>query len=398
MDLTDERLIAPVSDAELSRRWAAARTVMERLDLDALVLQNSNDWLGGYVRWFTGIPANNAYPRTIVFPREGGMTIVEQGSFGGRLRPESGDPAYRGVGEILSTPSYASVGFTMHYDAELALDTLRRCRARRVGWVAPASAYFSFGKALEEGGDGIQFVDATDEIDAIKAVKSAEEWLLIERTAHLQDEVIAAVRKFIRPGLHDFEVAAYAQYVAQTLGAEQGIFISSSSPSTKAAVFRPRHMQGRKIESGDVFALLVETNGPGGYYTEIARTFVLGHQSPALKKAVEDAIAAQGYTLEQLRPGIPAAAILERHNAYMRARGLPEESRLYAHGQGYDMVERPLIRQDETMTIEQDMNIVVHPGYVTEEANALVCDNYRIGADGPGESLHRTPKEVLEIA
>jgi len=35
----------------------------------------------------------------------------------------------------------------------------------------------------------------------------------------------------------------------------------------------------------------------------------------------------------------------------MRSRGLPAELRLYAHGQGYDLVERPLIRADETMNL-----------------------------------------------
>ena len=50
----------------------------------------------------------------------------------------------------------------------------------------------------------------------------------------------------------------------------------------------------------------------------------------------------------------------------MRGRGLPPELRLYAHGQGYDMVERPLIRDDETMPLEAGMCLAVHPGYETE--------------------------------
>ena len=81
----------------------------------------------------------------------------------------------------------------------------------------------------------------------------------------------------------------------------------------------------------------------------------------------------------------------------MRGRGLPEEQRLNAHGQGYDMVERPLIRDDETMPIAAGMSIVVHPGIMTPQMFAVVCDNYLIGADGPGESLHRTPQEIIEI-
>ena len=53
----DERLLNPISTAELERRWAAARKAMAERKIDALVMQNNNDWLGGYVRWFTDTPS-----------------------------------------------------------------------------------------------------------------------------------------------------------------------------------------------------------------------------------------------------------------------------------------------------------------------------------------------------
>jgi Xaa-Pro aminopeptidase len=81
----------------------------------------------------------------------------------------------------------------------------------------------------------------------------------------------------------------------------------------------------------------------------------------------------------------------------MRARGLPEELRLYCHGQGYDLVERPLVRSDETMVLEENMNLAVHPGYETNSIFAVICDNYLVGADGPTECLHKTPKQIFEI-
>ncbi|MBN8194675.1 hypothetical protein JI667_21495, partial [Bacillus sp. NTK074B] len=48
---------SPISDAEMERRWAIARRVMAELGLDALVMQAREDWIGGYVRWFTDVPA-----------------------------------------------------------------------------------------------------------------------------------------------------------------------------------------------------------------------------------------------------------------------------------------------------------------------------------------------------
>ena len=71
--------------------------------------------------------------------------------------------------------------------------------------------------------------------------------------------------------------------------------------------------------------------------------------------------------------------------------------RLYAHGQGHDLVERPLFIKDETMTIKENMNITVHPTTATDTVWGHLCDNYLIGPDGPGECLHKTPKEIIII-
>lgn len=392
-----ERLIEAISDAELARRWAAAERIMRDEGLDALVIQNSNDWLGGYVRWFTGTPANNAYPRTVLFFGSGDMTVIEMGDRGTTLVPAVSEPMWRGVREVVFNPSFSSIGGTLAVDGRLAADELAGRGARRVGWVNPDGMYHGFTRALDAGAAGVGFVDVSAAIDRIKAVKSPEEQALIRRTARLQDEVMAAVTGFVKPGLHDFEVSSYAQYVAQQKGSEQGIFLCSSSPSGKAAVFRPRHAQGRRIEHGDVFSLLVETNGPGGYYTELGRTFSLGRPANSLVAANRDAVAAQQRNLEMLKPGARVADIFARHNAAMQANGLPAESRLHCHGQGYDMVERPLVRDDDDMEIVEGMNIVIHPGYVSDEAFALVCDNYLIGPDGPGPCLHQTDQRLIVL-
>jgi hypothetical protein len=45
-----ERLIAPISSAELERRWAAVRAAMAGRGIDVLVMQNSNEFSGGYVK------------------------------------------------------------------------------------------------------------------------------------------------------------------------------------------------------------------------------------------------------------------------------------------------------------------------------------------------------------
>jgi hypothetical protein len=76
---------------------------------------------------------------------------------------------------------------------------------------------------------------------------------------------------------------------------------------------------------------------------------------------------------------------------------LPEERRLSVHGMGYDMVERPLIRDDEDMAIEEHMAIVCHPGILNERMFVHNTDVYLIEKGGASQCLHGTPKQIFEV-
>jgi Xaa-Pro aminopeptidase len=396
--MMDERLLNPISTRELERRWAAARKGMAERKIDALVMQNNNDWLGGYVRWFTDTPLSNGYPRSVIFPASDLMTVVDMGARGARRKIDGGDEANRGVGEMIFTPAFTSVAYTDEYQAGLVAEELKRRGYRTIGWVASGAMPHKFVARIERELDGkAKLVDATEFVDRLKAIKSEEEKDLTRKCAQMQDEIFARVLKEIRPGMTDNDITALAQYEGRLLGSEQGLFLGSSAPLGQASRFIDRHQQARTLKPGEHFSLLIENNGPGGFYTEIARTIVLGKASNELIDGFESMKEAQAHTLRLLKPGASCADVARSHDEYMRGRGLPAELRLYAHGQGYDLVERPLIRADETMRLEEHMNLAVHPGYETASIFAVICDNYFIEAGGASACLHKTAKQVFEV-
>jgi len=197
--------------------------------------------------------------------------------------------------------------------------------------------------------------------------------------------------------MRDRDIAAIAQCYSQRHGSENGIYLCASMPANKPAQFSQRHFQNRVIEEGDTVALLVEDSGPGGMYTELGRTCVVGKASAELKDEFAFALEARKFNLGLLKPGTPAKEIFAAYNDFMRKNGRPEEKRLHCHGQGYDLVERPLIRNDEPMALAKDMNIVVHPTYIRGGVLSWVCDNYLIEADGPSERLHAFPEIITEL-
>jgi len=394
-----ERLSYPISMAELERRWAAVRKAMDEAGIDVLVMQNNNDHMGGYVKYFTDLPATNGYPVTVIFPRDDDMTLIGQGPFDKKQElPHAGDGMRRGVKTWLTTPSYASAHYTAVYDARLADGELQKYAKAKVGFVGTYQMSVAVADYLRQNSlKNANIVEASDLVDQIKVIKSPEEIAAIAATARMQDGAMKAAFAAIKPGMRDTEVAAIAQEYSQRHGSENGIYLCASAPLGAPAQLAQRHYQNRTLKEGDYFVLLVEDSGPGGFYTELGRTCVLGKVPEQMKEEFQFTLEARRFTLERLVPGASCSEIWTQYNDFMKKNGRPAESRLYCHGQGYDLVERPLVRHDEPMQIKKNMNIVVHPTYVHNGMMSWVCDNYMIEENGPGPRLHAFPEEIIEI-
>jgi Xaa-Pro aminopeptidase len=390
-----ERINTPISTAELDRRWAAVRIAMKRQGLHVLVMQNNNDHMGGYVKWFTDMPATNGYPMTVAFPVDDEMTVVGMGPIGQDRRPPAASP-WRGVKRHMTTPSFSSAHFSAGYHGELMAKALEPYARGNIGLVGPECLSWSLVNTLQRDLSAAKFSDASDLVDEIKAIKSAEEIALIRRTCQLQERCMEAVFTAIKPGMRDIELSALAEQVGHTLGSEQGIFLCGSAPIDVPVMKSNRHGQNRMINEGDVFTLLVENNGPGGQYGEFGRTCILGRATNQMQEEFAEAIEAQDYAASLLVPGTSCSDIWEQYNAFMRARGWPEERRLYSHGQGYDLVERPLIRFDETMRVAANMNFPIHPNRVSERTHAWLCDNFLV-TDSGAERIHQAPRIITEL-
>ncbi len=390
------RLNTPISTQELERRWSAVRKAMAEQKVDVLLMQNNNDHMGGYVKYFTDIPAGNGYPQTVVFPKDDGMAVVSQGPFGlDRKLPPEGDDQFRGVARVLGTPSFASCDYTLDYDAELAAKALVPYGQKTIGVVGRGTMPMSMVDYVRKQFPQAKLVNATDLVDQIKCVKSAEEIALARRTAAIQDAAIDAALKAASPGKKDVEIGALAEEVIHDLGGEAGIYLCSSYRPGSPSGHVPRHIQQRVMREGDVYTLLVETNGPGGFYTEISRTIIFGKASQEMKDEFAFVLEARNFVLGMLKPGASCKDIWNAYNDFMKKHGKPEEARLFFHGQGYDLVERPLVRADEPMPIRANMWFACHPTYFTKNYFATYCDDFLVTEAGV-ERLHKYPEKIFE--
>ena len=230
----DRRARAPLG-ARCAPPWSAT-------GVDVLLMQNNNDHMGGYVQYFTDMPATNGYPNTVVFPRDDEMTVVCQGPFGGDEPPPQ---ARHQLARRQAHPHHAELRVG-------ALHQGLRSRARRQGAGAVTrNGHHRLRRHLpdvvrdgrlhhEERFRTRAIVDASELVDRVKVIKSAEELELVKRAAAMQDGAMRAAFAAVKPGMRDTEVAAVAQCTTASATAARTASISaprcrSASPSNSAS-------------------------------------------------------------------------------------------------------------------------------------------------------------------
>ena len=210
---------------------------------------------------------------------------------------------------------------------------------------------------------------------------------------------MAHLKKTVKPGMRELDIHAEADYVSTKGGCTRlQVLISSFQPGEEPVRFQGRHYMNRVLREGDQVVVLLEGNGPAGYYTEISRVFYLGKEpSQETREMYAMVIEAQKLTVSLLMPGANPKDIWDANNEFLKQHGSGPEGRMYAHGEGYEMVERPAIRYDEPMKIQAGMNIAVHPNGKNSRVWISTCDNYLVTAAGASECLHKTPKDIIIV-
>jgi len=247
MEEPKQRLMKSVSTPELERRWKAVREKMQQKKIDYLVMQNSEEFLGGTIRWFSDFTARHQFPMTAIFPVDDEMTLI---NCGGDPPSENFPPrwAARGIKNRLGAVYFPTFPFTTTYDAELAVGVLNEKKKPTIGLVERSFIPITFYEYLVKHLPDATFVDATEWVDEIKVIKSPEEIELIRGTAALQDAAMEHLKKTIKPGMRDYEVYAEAHYFCSRNGSERGLVQVNSGPLGTMVPFDIYHFQNRVIK------------------------------------------------------------------------------------------------------------------------------------------------------
>jgi Xaa-Pro dipeptidase len=256
--------------------------------------------------------------------------------------------------------------------------------------IMPVAAWRAFTAALgSTPGDGETIVTS------VVATRTPVELARIQEAAHIADLGFDALRRVVRVGMREYELAAEVEAAMHAAGAEDNFGLIAAG--AKNVAIRPP--TDRKLERGDVIIGEI-TPCVRGYLAQLCRTLILGEPTEAQRTTFALLVEAEEAGLRAAMPGAPSAGIAKAVNDVISAKGYveyckPPYMRTRGHGLGLGGVVPYDVTEDSGPLLEQNMTMVIHPNQFIPETGYMMCgDTVVIEENGP-RRLTETPIELF---
>lgn len=365
--------------AERPARLAALREVLQRQDLDGVLVQSQTT--SRYLSGFTirrGDESTSGYSGSLLVTTDRARLLVDN----------------RYVEQATAeAPEWEVVLTSDPLPIELPR-LLGTARIRRLGLEANRTSYAAW-QAIDASGDDLELVPVEQPLADLRITKSPAEIAAIGRACALGDQAFTYLCHTVQPGMTERTVARLIATFFEDHGAEDLAFDSIVLVGARASM--PHGTPGgTTVEAGQ--PLLLDFGCQvDGYRSDMTRTVFVGDPGEAARRRHDAVVQAQRAALNAVAVGVPASAPHQAARDSLAEAGYPEAfSHGVGHGIGLDTHEPPELKTADT-ALQAGMVFSIEPGlYLPGEIGIRIEDIVALTDAGPRFLTH-APREAMVI-
>lgn len=387
-----ERPVIPRS--EYPERWHRVQAALQQAGLDLLIAYADDHAVAGpaHTRWLFNF-APHFEPACALIPALGDPVLL--------TGPESVEYAQAAAVAI----DVRCVKEFTHPDEEYLYTTITTMEAvladfarqaerpiRRVGLAGLELMPYKFYRALESHFGAPQMADAENLLIDLRKVKSPAEQAVIAYAYRIAEAGMAACLSAVAEGRTERELAAAAEHVMRNMGSEgMGIdtIVAAGREHNYPILARTTL---RKVVRNDLVLFTIAPRYEG-YHGAIGRPVVVGQPEPAVRTAMEAAIAAQQAGRAAVRPGAVGRDVETAARAVLRDYGL-EQHFVYSgvHSVGVVEFEPPILTSASTEVLQPGMVLSIDiPIFFAPWGGLRYEDGFLVEAKGNRPLQEMTP-------
>ncbi|WP_297500258.1 Xaa-Pro peptidase family protein [Thermococcus sp.] len=241
-------------------------------------------------------------------------------------------------------------------------------------------SYLLFYKFFQRLNPTVEVVDVLDLTMKLRMIK--DEWELdnIRKAGKIAQRGMKVAEETIAPGKSELEIAAEVLRELMLNGSEDPKVYVSTTPRAHAEPFRDL-----KVKDNGVVTVVIGTDW-NHYYSNTARTFVIGDPGERVKRAINVKEEALKLALEETRIGTTLNAVEKKLANFFKERGFGDAYLAgYTHGVGLLIEELPMptiVVPTRTEKVQENMVLsIVHAPLMISEGAIKHEDTYIVKKD-----------------
>jgi Xaa-Pro aminopeptidase len=243
---------------------------------------------------------------------------------------------------------------------------------------------------------GIELVPAGGAVEALRAVKDADELEAVRAAARLADDALTEVLGRGLVGRTELEVALDLEFTMRRMGAQAASFPPIVAAGEHGAL---PHATPREVAIPAGTLCVVDWGAQlDGYASDCTRTYATGDIDPRDAEVYALVLAAQDAALAAVRPGPTGREVDAVARAIIDAAGHAEHfGHGLGHGVGLDVHEGPRLSKQGETALAAGMVVTVEPGVYVPGAVGVRIEDLVIVTDDGAEVVSSLPKELQFI-
>ncbi len=295
-------------------------------------------------------------------------------------------------GEARQQIPWAKVSMRMgSLEVDLAKVTAQ-AKIRRMCFQPDYLSYLMLGD-VKKACKGAKLEPAPPIVNQMRICKDDVEIKSLEQAIRVAEGAFAAVRKQIRVGMTELEIAAKIEYEMKCRGAIEPSFRTIVAEGSNAAI---AHAQPGTRKVGKNSLILVDWGARVDFYcSDLTRCWFMGTPHSTLLKLYEIVLEAQQRAIRAIAPGKRACDIDAVAREHIKAAGYGERfGHGLGHGLGLDIHESPRLKYGFNDILKPGMVVTVEPGiYLPNLGGIRIEDDVIITAHGC-RVLTRAPRTL----
>jgi Xaa-Pro dipeptidase len=234
-------------------------------------------------------------------------------------------------------------------------------------------------RRLREAAPGATIVPVDRMLERLRMIKTAPELDALHAIGRVADRIVGEACAAVGPGATERQLGnVVAELYADGGGDRLTMLVVGSGPRSAHPNAPPT---SRRMNEGELVRIDV-IGSAGGYYSDVARTAVMGEPSQRQREIYDLLMDVHRRTLAGLRPGTPTSEPYRLYRDAMIEAGLPPYH-FVGHGLGISLHEEPFLSERGETLLEEGMVMCVEPlTFVSGEFGVQIEDEVVITASG----------------